>query len=250
MIKGLIVLLFLALSLNADIVDNMLKSKKDANINSQASQKKIDKYSEKKENLYDEYLRINKELQEQTVYNKQLSLIVDKQKKEIPQLQKQIQDIETTNKQIIPVMFEMVKKLDHFVSLDTIFLQRERKERVRKLKDYLYNPNMSIAEQFRTILEGYKIEYSYARTLEAYRSELLDNNKSEKIVDFLRVGRLALYYQTIDSSESGYYDLQSRKWIVLDKKYNQPIHKAIEIARQKISPDFLTLPAISHKGEK
>lgn len=248
--KSIVVLAYLALSLNANQVDKMLETNKNANSSSQVSQKRIDGYSDKYENIYNEYLHLNKELEEQTIYNKQLSLIVNKQKEEIPQLQKQIQDIDVTNEKIVPLMFEMVEKLEHFVSIDTVFLQQERKQRVEKLKDYLSNPDMSTAEQFRTILESYKIEYGYARTLEVYRSELTDNNfTTGKTVDFLRVGRLALYYQTIDSSECGFYDLKSRKWVVLDKKHNELIAKAIKIARKKISPDFLTLPVMSSKDE-
>lgn len=247
--KNIFVLVCLVLSLNADKVDNMLENKIDANKNSQLSQKKIDGYSEKYENLYNEYLRVNKELEEQTIYNKQLSLITDKQKEEIPRLEQQIKGLEVTNKKIVPLMFEMVDKLDDFVSIDTVFLEHERKERVKKLKDYLSNPDMNTAEQFRAILESYKVEYSYARTLEVYRSELSDSDTTGKTVDFLRVGRLALYYQTLDGLQSGYYDLQSRKWIVLEKKYNELINKAIKMARKKISPDFLTLPIMSAKDK-
>jgi len=251
MIKNsIIILICLVLSLNADNLDKMIKNKISSNVKSQVSQKKIDDLSEKSSNLYDKYLLINKQLEEQTIYNKQLSLFVKTQQNEIPLLQKKIQEVEETNKKIVPLMFEMVEKLDKFVSIDSIFLHKERTQRVKKLKDYLSNPEMSTAEQFRTILESYKIEYNYARTLEVYRSELLENNKTAKTVDYLRVGRLALYYQTIDSSQSGYYDINSKKWVILDEKYNQLIKKAIKIARKKISPDFLTLPIISSKDEK
>lgn len=245
--KSMIILTLLSISLSADSVDKMIDDKQSANAKSQVTQKNIDKYSEKSENLYEDYLLVKKELEEQTIYNKQLTQITQAQKKELPQLQKQIQDIEVTNRKIVPLMFEMVEKLDRFVSIDTVFLKQEREDRVNKLKSYLSNPNMSTAEQFRTILESYKIEYGYSRTLEVYRSELIENNTS-KTVDFLRIGRVALYYQTIDSTESGYYDLQSGKWIVLDKKYNEAIKKAINIARKKLSPDFLTLPILSAKA--
>lgn len=247
--KIIIVLAYFTLTLSADQVDKMLETNKNANRSSQVSQKKINNYSQQYENIYDEYLSISKELKEQTAYNKQLSLITNKQAQEIPQLQKQIKDIEVTNVKIVPLMFEMVDKLGKFVSIDTPFLQHERKDRVKKLKDYLSNPNMSTAGQFSTILESYKIEYSYARTLEVYRSQL-NQNGTNKTVDFLRVGRLALYYRTLDASECGYYDLHSKIWLTLDKKYNALISKAIKIARKKVTPDFLTLPVLVQKDEK
>jgi len=247
--KTIIVLAYFTLTLSANQVDKMLDTSKNANSSSQVSQKKINKYSQQHESIYDEYLSISKQLKEQTAYNKQLSLITNKQREEIPELQKQIKDIEVTNIKIVPLMFEMVDKLGKFVSIDTPFLEKERKDRVNKLKDYLSNPDMSTAGQFSTILESYKIEYSYARTLEAYRSQLNDNSTKAKTVDFLRVGRLALYYQTLDASECGYYNLQAKKWIILDKKYNGFIANAIKIARKKVSPDFLTLPVMAQRGE-
>jgi hypothetical protein len=227
------------LLLKAAPVDSMLSSVDNANANSIASQKKIDGYADKSEVLYDEYLRLQKELEEQQLYNRQLEMIVATQKQEIPKLQQQLGEIEITHKKIIPLMFEMVETLEKLVAVDTPFLHEERSGRVEHLKSYMANPQISLGEQFRLITESYKIEYGYARTLEVYRSQL-----GEKTVDFIRVGRLALYYQTLDLKECGIYDLQRGEWITLDSSYNDDIRKAIKMARKKIAPDFLTLPVI------
>jgi hypothetical protein len=221
-----------------------------ANKKSELSQKKISAYADKSEKIYDEYVRIQKELAEQKSYNKQLSSIVATQKSQIPLLQEQLKEIEVTNKKIIPLMLEMVDNMEKFVSIDTPFLKKEREQRAVNLRTYLSNPELSTAEQFRMILESHKIEYGYARTLEAYRSELDPENKKSKMVDFLRVGRLALYYQSLDSQESGIYDLNMKKWVVLDKSYNELIKKGIKMARKKISPDFLTLAIMPVKEER
>jgi len=247
---GMVLLVYFSVLLSANTVDTMIDSKKNANNKSQKSQQTIDAYSDKSEKIYDEYMKIKKELEEQSAYNKQLDLIVLTQRKEIPNLQKQLADIEVTNRKITPLMFEMIAKLEKLVSLDIPFLKQERIQRVTNLKSYLSNPNMSTAEQFRAILESYKIEYTYSRTLEVYRSELNEDGKTGKIVDFLRVGRFALYYQSLDFKQSGFYDLQKGEWIILDDEYNELIKRGINMARKKISPDFLTLPALSAKAGK
>ncbi len=239
-----------SMSLNANSIDSMIEKTNDANSNSKKSQKTIDSYSDTSEKIYDEYITSKKELEEQITYNRQLELILKTQKQEIPKLEKQLTEIETTNRKIIPLMFDMIEKLEKFVSVDTIFLKEERTQRVESLKNYLSNPDMNTAQQFRTILESYKIEYGYSRTLEVYRSELKIGESEGKTVDFLRVGRLALYYQSLDFTESGYYDLQAGKWIILDDDYNELIKNGIKMARKKISPDFLTLPIKSVKAEK
>jgi len=242
--------LFICLSLNAGSIDSMIDATKSANKNSELSQKKISSYADQSEKIYDEYVRIQKELAEQKNYNKQLSSIVATQKAQIPLLQEQLKEIEVTNKKIIPLMLEMVDNMEKFVSVDTPFLKKEREQRVVNLRTYLSNPELSTAEQFRMILESHKIEYGYARTLEVYRSELDPEDKTSKMVDFLRVGRVALYYQSLDSQESGVYDQNTNKWVVLDENYNEYIKKGIKMARKKVSPDFLTLAIISAKEEK
>ena len=241
--------LLISFSLHANSVDSVIDKTSLANKKSESSQKKINAYAEKSETIYDEYTRLQKELKQQKAYNKQLDTIVQRQVEEIPQLQEHLKQIEVTNKKIIPLMLEMVEKLEKFVSIDTPFLKKERNERVKNLKNFLSNPDLSTAEQFRMIEESYKIEYSYARTLEVYRSELSKENES-KMVDFLRIGRLALYYQSLDGQETALYDADTHKWIVLDSDYNEEIKKSIKMARKKVSPDFLTLAVVPPKAEK
>ena len=246
----MVTLLFLCVSLQANSIDTLIEKTQDADKKSERSQTKINDYSDKSEKIYDEYVRVKKELDEQYAYNKQINMILSTQEKEIPQLQHQLKEIEVTNRKIIPLMFEMIEKLEKFVSIDTPFMKEERSKRVDNLKTFLANPDITTAEQFRTILESYKIEYGYSRTFEAYRSELNEADGKTKTVDFLRVGRLAFYYQTLDSKESGLFDFKTGKWVILDEDYNELLKTGIKMARKKVSPDFLTLALFSNKAEK
>jgi len=220
-------------------VDGVLKTLESANTKSAASQQNIDAYAKQSEAMFEEYEQIKKELEEQRTYNRRLEMIVDTQKQELPKLQEQLKTIETTQKKIIPLLFDMVETFEKLVTLDTPFLQEERAKRAENLKSYMANPDISLSEQFRMALQSYKIEYGYARTLEAYRSQLDGKN-----VDFILVGRVGLYYQTLDLQECGIYDASSKSWVKLESSYNEHITKAIKMARKKIAPDFLTIPII------
>ncbi|MEA3523915.1 MAG: DUF3450 domain-containing protein [Campylobacterota bacterium] len=231
-------------------VDIMVKKVDTAHKQSAISQKNIDAYAEQRETLYDKYVALQKELEAQKIYNRQLELITATQKSKIPVLKQQLLDIEVTQKKIIPLMFEMVETLDTFVAVDSPFLLQERSGRVANLKSYLSNPDITLSEQFRMIFESYKIEYNYARTLEVYRSQLDPKDSQSKTVDFLRVGRVGLYYQSLDREESALYDIENKKWVRLDNSYNSVVLKAIKMARKKIAPDFLTLPVLASKGSK
>jgi len=241
-------LLLFSTLLSASSIDKMVDEVGSANKNGANTQKKINVYVDESDKLFDEYSLLSKELNEQKLYNKQLELFVSTQKKEIPKLQTQLKEIVQTHKKIIPLMFEMVNTMDKLVAVDSPFLHNERTQRVNNLKSYLSNSDITMSEQFRMIMDSYKIEYSYARTLEVYRSKF--NEGDSKTVDFLRVGRFAFYYQSLDLQESGIYDLDNKRWITLEKKYNQDITKAIKMARKKIAPDFLTLPILSAKAGK
>jgi hypothetical protein len=50
------------------------------------------------------------------------------------------------------------------------------------------------AEKFRRLIEAYQIENNYGNTIEAYRANI-ELNGVISSVDFLRLGRIALYYQ-------------------------------------------------------
>ena len=71
------------------------------------------------------------------------------------------------------------------------------------------------------------------------RRGTLDNGKT---VDFLRVGRIALVYQSLDEVEVGAWDQSARQWIQLDGSYRSPIKAGLKIARKQSAPDMITLP--------
>lgn len=231
-------------------VDKVMKSNEVGNKTGALIQKNINKIANQTDSLYEEFLNVKKELDEQKSYNKQLKLITDTQSQQIPKLKRQLKDLEETKKKIIPLMFEMVDTLDKFIHMDIPFLTEERNQRIKNLKSYLSNPDISISETYRAIMSSYKIEYNYARTIGVYRTQLDPANKNSPIVDFLRVGRVGLYYQTLDKKKSAVYDLNLKRWVSLDESYNSKIDNAISIARKKHTPDFFTLPILRKKDTK
>lgn len=85
------------------------------------------------------------------------------------------------------------------------------------------------------------VETEYGRTIEAYSGDLKrdDNNHT---VDFLRLGRLGLYYLTLDESEAGYWNKREKRWQILDDRYRSAIRQGLRIARKQAAPDLLQLP--------
>ena len=97
------------------------------------------------------------------------------------------------------------------------------------------------AEKFRRIIEAYQIENDYGNTIEAYRANIELAGKISS-VDFLRLGRVALYYQRLDGSETGFWNNTEQRWEELPSEYRNPVRQGLRIARKEAAPDLLTLP--------
>lgn len=173
-------------------------------------------------------------------YNDQLREQVKSQDEEIASIQQQLVDIETTNREVQPLMDKMVRALDRFVALDVPFLIEERTARVVNLKNILARSDVTISEKYRLILEAYQIELEYGRTLEAYEG-ILSAGDNRRTVEFVRLGRISLMYRTLDGSETGYWDAAQKQWVV-DNSYAEAVEQAIRVANQDGAPELLTVP--------
>ena len=138
-------------------------------------------------------------------------------------------------------MQRMVETLEQFVALDVPFLLEERNGRVATLKQMMTRADVTISEKYRRILEAYQIENEFGRTIEAYRGTL-DQEGKKLTVDFLRVGRIALVYQTLDASQNGVWDQGQRAWKELDSSYASAIQQGLKVARKQSAPDMIRLP--------
>ena len=125
-------------------------------------------------------------------------------------IDQQLRDVETTSREVLPLMQRMLDTLGQFVDLDAPFLLDERKNRVAMLETMMPRADVTLSEKYRRIVEAYQVEMDYGRTLEAYEAKLGDGDDA-RTVQFLRVGRVALLYQTLDGKETGYWDARDEE---------------------------------------
>ena len=246
MYKTLFVLVSLQLVLFANQIDKSVSVIEKTNNQLKSYQRKIDKNEDIREGLLNEYKYTNSSIKSTKTYNEQLRKIISSQEAEIVSLDQQIIDIEQTQKNIFPLMINMIKSLETLVNQDTPFLLTERLDRVKRLESTLNKADIQTHEKYRIILEAFKIEYDYAKTIEAYQDKIND-----KTYNFLRLGRVALYYQSLDLKEYGYYNKQTQSWdIIQDSVSKSNIRKAIKIAKKQQNVDFLNLPFLAQKESK
>ncbi len=225
----------------ADVITESIAIDGKTNQAAAKSQKKIDKVSERTKVLLDEYRTVSHQVESLLVYNQHLRDLIQSQEQEMASIKKQLKEIEVTQREIVPLMLRMLDNLQKFVSLDLPFLTVERNQRVAELKKIMIRADVTNAEKYRRILEAYQIENEYGNTIEAYRTHI-NLNGQDSAVECLRLGRVSLYYQRLDGSETGYWDKESSKWKQLDSRYDNVILEGLRIARKESAPNLLTLP--------
>jgi len=209
--------------------------------NLQQAQERIDKLDTESKRLTNEYKDTIVEYEILNKYDNQLERITISQAEEIANITKQIEDLDETNKYVLPLLERMVITLRDLIEIDVPFLMDERMARLEELEDILFKANFSTAEKFRKIYEAYQIENEYGRTIEAY-SGSIDVDGIILAAQFFRLGRLNLYYMTPDGGETGYWDKNQKSWVHLGGKYSDEIDAALKIAYKQAPPDFINLP--------
>lgn len=220
--------------------DAALNAQAEADAASAASQARINDVVDQTRDAAGRYAQTMAEIDSLNRYNEQLQEQVASQDAEIASIQAQLSEIEVTNREVLPLMERMVETLDRFVAADTPFLLEERRNRVAALRELMPRADVAISEKYRRILEAYQIELEYGSTLEAYEGVLSDGN-GDRTVEFVRLGRVSLMYQTLDGTEAGYWNSETSSW-VQDNSYVDNISDALSVALQEGAPDLLRVP--------
>ena len=212
-------------------------------INAQAkrSQAKIDALTEETRKLLSEYKTVLKEIEGLRVYNRQLQRQINNQETEMAKLANSIDQVTLIERQITPLMLRMIDGLEQFVGLDLPFLLDERSDRIERLREMMERADVQASEKFSQILRAYQIENEYCRTMEAY-GDTINVGGTELKADVLKVGRVALVYQTPDGEVTGRWDASNNEWVELGDEYTTPVRNGIRMARKQLSVDMLSLP--------
>jgi hypothetical protein len=225
----------------AQALESSLTAQTQANQAAIDSQDKVDRLDDATQRLLGTYREIVQQTDSLRVYAEQLDRMLDSQRQEMTSLEEQLQEIEVTRRDILPLLVRMLERLEQFVALDIPFLPEERRARLTSLRTWLDQSDLTIAEKYRRIMEAYQVEMEYGRTIEAYRGGLTIDDR-ERTVDFLRVGRLALLYQSLDGQEVGQWNHAARQWEPLPQTYRSAVTRGLLVAQQQATPQLLNLP--------
>lgn len=225
-------------TVSAQVLQSTIGTQNNINNADAQSQDRIDTVADETEDILNQFRQVVSETDSLKVYNAQLQRLVTNQRSELQSINEQLAQLESTDRAITPLMIDMVDTLQEVVDSDVPFLLDERRARVEDMRIVLDDPNVTVSEKFRRILEVYQGEIDYGRTTFAYNGNLPDNTK----VTFLRLGRTLLLYQSLDGQITGWWNPSSREFDTLGSEYRLAVKDGIAIAQNRRAPDLVTLP--------
>lgn len=226
----------------ASTLESILKVGEDKNSAARKSQVKVDRLADETRDLLSDYKTVMKQVDGLVVYNNRLQRQIESQLQRIGNIEDSIEQVTVVQRQMTPLVIRMIDGLEQFIELDVPFNKEERMQRVAFLRSNLDRADVSVAEKFRQVLEAYNIELQYGRGIQTYR-DTIDVGGAPRDVDFLRIGRVALVYQSTDGAVSGAWDKSSSSWVDLPAgEYNAAIRKGIRIANKQATIELLNMP--------
>lgn len=225
----------------AQQLDAPIEKRVEANQTGADSQKRVEAIATATDELVGQYRLTNKKIESLNIFNRQLSAVIESQNEELDSLQRQIDGVEEVGRAVTPLMLKMIDSLDRFVELDIPFLAEQRKARVDSLRVLMRRSDVADAERYRRILEAYQVENDYGRTIESYPGTV-NMDGADVPVDFLRIGRIGLLYQTRDGSEVGAWNHKEGVFEPLDSGYSNWVSEGLRVAKKQSAPQLIRIP--------
>lgn len=230
------------LLVDSSVIDRAMDAVAAKNTASAASQEEINRLANAASSTFEEFKRENDTLEALLVLNAEWRQRIARQESNIAELDESIANVEIVTREIPLLTQKMLESAEQFIELDYPFHLTERRARVAFARDAITNPAVSIAERFRQVLVLYQTENSYGRTIETY-PDSIELNGAVRDVNIVRIGRVALIYQTTDRQVTGAWDRDARAWVELPAgEYRTAVQTAIRVASQLDAPKIIDLP--------
>ncbi len=208
-------------------------------------QQELTRLADSASSTFEEFKRANDALESLLVLNAGFRKSISIQEENIATLDESIASVEEVTRNIPLLMEQMLGALEMYIELDYPFQLEERRARIQFARDAIDNPDVSIAEKFRQVLVMYQTETAFGRTIETY-PDTIQIDGGERDVNILRIGRVALIYQTTDRQETRAWDSRAMEWVELPPgQYRTAVQDAIRVAGQLDAPRIIELPVLA-----
>ena len=221
-------------------LDTALSVAKSSTAAAAASQQRVEQLDDQADNAIREFRAVLQQKDNIELFVAQQEIFKSNQESQISSLNRQLASVESVKQGMSPMMLKMAIALEDSIKSDLPFNINERLARVNNVKSVLGNPDVSPAEQYRLVLNAYKIEVTYGLGVDSY--EGAHPTRAGNVVNFIRFGRTSLVYVTKDESEIARYNLESGGWDVLSDADAIQMRQATRISKGEAAPGLIYAP--------
>jgi hypothetical protein len=164
-------------------------------------------------------------------------------KQNIEDLELQKEELNKLREQLEPYLEAIILRLEDFIAQDLPFLPTERERRITGLKNSMDNYDLALSEKLRRVFdEGLEIESEYGRNLQVTEDETLNINGADTQVSIFRLGRVGMYYMSLDEKQVGYYNMDQHEWLPVSDSLVRDISAALDMGERKKRAEIVKLP--------
>lgn len=207
----------------------------------QATQRAEAKWREDKADLTARFEALRAAQSQLQAQKEALGQTIAEARERIAAKERQLADIDQIATRIQPFLNETIGVLKTSVAGGSPFLKAERETRIACLESMMGDPDVSLSEKYRKVMEALLVEAEYGVTIETYQ-ESISLDGQPVLVDIFRLGRISLFYQSLDRRHCGVYNVASGNWQALPATHNPDIQAAIDIAAKRKPVELLNLP--------
>ncbi|MBW1646182.1 MAG: DUF3450 domain-containing protein [Deltaproteobacteria bacterium] len=207
----------------------------------QQTQKELEAWEERRQQLTAELQ--NLKVQEDLLRYRQRKLqgYLAERRAKIAALEKSIADRQVIARELEPYLDEVLARAKTSADRGLPFLAAERRRRFAELEKYLASYEAPTADKLRRVLEMLQIEAGYGHHVEAY-DQVLELPAGKTSVKVFRLGRIGLYYLTLDGRTAGWYDRAAGAWQPLSGRDVGMVREALRMAMKQRTVDLVRLP--------
>ncbi len=205
------------------------------------AQKQADEWSQEKEQLISEIRQNKTQLDWAKYQSEKYAAYIEREKEKIEELERQKDEMRSLRRNLEPYLDKLIASLEGFIESDLTFLTQERRDRIQFLRDSVNDYHLSMSEKLHRVLEALQVEAEYGRSIEANPATLNVEGRSIE-ADVLRVGRIAVFFHSMDGEKVGRWAIESESWEYIPSDFSRAIQDTIEMAKQQKSVELVDLP--------
>ena len=172
--------------------------------------------------------------------NKMITAQIEVEQKKILVLQEASKDTANLPRQLDQYLLKTTKDLQKQIKTGIPFDESLRLARVEQLQTFLAQ-STSTADKFRRMMEVLITEAQYGTSIETY-PQRVELDGQVVLVNMVRVGKVGLFYTTVDQKASGFYNTQTGQFEKLPSTYIEEIIATGEIAQKRRPAELVRLP--------